>query len=368
MRIGPPGAHMGGASAVGAGLPSLTPSSLDWPPPRRFKVLPRLTRFVLPRPAVARRRFLPILAVAGLALALGGCRSPQPTPETAPPSLPEPALALLEPDTVRARRLGDGVWYRFVWSGRGPWAVHLVSAETGRCDVGLSVVPATSSGEGSRRPMKVSEMAPAPPAEALAGVNGDFFMREAGGLPVGSEVTLTTRRFSDRPALAWSSRGVPWIGSPSRSGDGLVAFGPDTLAADGSAGSRGVQVVGGYPELLDQGRRVGDLVVGGRPGFASSRHPRTAVGFDPDAGVLWLVVVDGRQAPWSDGMSLPELADLFVSLGASEALNLDGGGSSTMTLGGRVANRPSDLSGERRVGNSLWVVRDPTACGGSLPA
>ena len=350
------------------------PSSPDCRPlPCRFKGLRRLTRLVLPRPVVARRRPRPISGVArwgacfALALALGGCRSPQSTPSTDPPSLPEPALALLEPDTVRTRRLGDGVWYRFAWSARGPWAVHLVSAETGRCEVGLSVVPATSSGDGGRRPMKVSEMVPAPPAEVLAGVNGDFFMREVGGLPVGSEVTPTTRRFSDRPALAWNSRGAPWIGLPSPSGAGLVAFGPDTLAADGSRGSRGVQVVSGYPELLDQGRRVGDLAVGARPGFASSRHPRTAVGFDAGAGVLWLVVVDGRQAPWSDGMSLPELTDLFVSLGASEALNLDGGGSSTMTLGGRVANRPSDLSGERRVGNSLWVVRDRTACGRNPP-
>lgn len=313
-----------------------------------------------------RTRFAAVAAL-GACWCLGGCRSPTPTPDDAPPPLPESALALLAPDTVRAQRLAEGVWYRFVWSGRGPWAVHLVSAETERCDVGLSVVPARSSGENGRRPTKVSEMAPGPPAEALAGVNGDFFMREAGGLPVGSEVTSTTRRFSDRPALAWSSRGsAPWIGSPSRSGDGLVAFGPDTLSVDGSPGpAHAMQVVGGYPELLDQGRRVGDLAVGDRPGFASSRHPRTAVGFDAEAGVLWLVVVDGRQVPWSDGMSLPELADLFVSLGADEALNLDGGGSSTMTLGESVANRPSDLSGERRVGNSLWVVRDPTACLGN---
>ena len=336
-----------------------------------------MTHLVVPRPSVARRCPLPTstgaapgsclsLALA-LALAPAGCSSPQPTPEAAPPPLPGPALALLEPDTVRARSLGEGVWYRFVWSARGPWAVHLVSAETERCDVGLSVVPARSSEEGGRQPMRVSEMAPAAPAEALAGVNGDFFMRDAGGLPVGSEVTSTTRRLSDRPAFAWGSRGAPWIGAPSRSGDGFVAFGRDTIAADGSPGSDALQVVGGYPELLDQGRRVGDLAVEARPAFASSRHPRTAVGFDAEARVLWLVVVDGRQAPYSEGMSLPELADLFVSLGVGDALNLDGGGSSTMTLGERVANRPSDLSGERRVGNSLWVVRDPAACGAVSP-
>lgn len=277
------------------------------------------------------------------------------------------ALAFLEPDTVRARHLDEGVWHRYVWSSRGPWALHLASAEIERCDVGLSVVPAKSAEEDDRRPMKVSEMVPAPPAEPLVGVNGDFFVREAGGRPLGAELTPLTRRFSERPAFAWSSGEAPWIGTPSRAGNGLMAFGPDTVAADGLPGSDRIQVVGGYPELLDEGRRVGDLAVEALPGFASSRHPRTAVGFDAEASLLWLVVVDGRQPPYSDGMSLPELADLFVSLGAGEALNLDGGGSSTMILGGRVANRPSDLSGERRVGNSLWVVSDRTACPTASP-
>ena len=74
------------------------------------------------------------------------------------------------------------------------------------------------------------------------------------------------------------------------------------------------------------------------------------------------MVVDGRQAPRSAGMSLPELTDLMAALGADEALNLDGGGSSAMALRGRIVNRPSDATGERTVANSLWVVRSGDGC------
>jgi hypothetical protein len=74
-----------------------------------------------------------------------------------------------------------------------------------------------------------------------------------------------------------------------------------------------------------------------------------------DAGQLLLVVVDGRQSGYSAGMTLRELADLMVSLGAREAVNLDGGGSSEMFLNGLVANRPSD-GAERLVSSALVVL------------
>jgi exopolysaccharide biosynthesis protein len=55
-------------------------------------------------------------------------------------------------------------------------------------------------------------------------------------------------------------------------------------------------------------------------------------------------------------MTLPEAARLMRSLGASDALNLDGGGSTTMTIRGQVVNRPSDPGGERPVGDGLFVM------------
>jgi hypothetical protein len=112
--------------------------------------------------------------------------------------------------------------------------------------------------------------------------------------------------------------------------------------------------VGGFPELLRDGRDVlGEQTVA--ESFGAARHPRTAIGWTDD-GRLLLIVVDGRQPEWSAGMSLAEIAWLFRSLGATSALNLDGGGSTAMVVGGRVVNRPSDREGERAVGNALALT------------
>jgi exopolysaccharide biosynthesis protein len=76
-------------------------------------------------------------------------------------------------------------------------------------------------------------------------------------------------------------------------------------------------------------------------------HPRTAAGRTED-GRLVLMVVDGRQ-PASRGVSLEELASMLRDVGAVEALNLDGGGSSTLVVRGRLVNRPVGGSTEREV-------------------
>ncbi len=115
-------------------------------------------------------------------------------------------------------------------------------------------------------------------------------------------------------------------------------------------------VVGGTPVLVRDGRPVADFLEEGvRRDFVRERHPRTAVGVRPD-GAWVFVVVDGRRPEFSVGMTLSELAELMVSLGCREALNLDGGGSSTFFLYGQVANRPSDLSGERPVSDAILVL------------
>jgi exopolysaccharide biosynthesis protein len=90
------------------------------------------------------------------------------------------------------------------------------------------------------------------------------------------------------------------------------------------------------------------------PGFADARHPRTAVGVRADGRIL-LVTVDGRQPELSVGMTIAELATLLIELGAVEAVNMDGGGSTTMVVRGRVVNSPSDLTGERAVGDALLI-------------
>lgn len=116
------------------------------------------------------------------------------------------------------------------------------------------------------------------------------------------------------------------------------------------------EATGGFPELL----RAGAPVELPATPFAQDRHPRTAIGWTADQRALLLVIVDGRQPPYSAGMSLAELTALFQRLGASDALNLDGGGSTTLVIGGKIVNRPSDAGRERPVGNALAL----SACRG----
>jgi exopolysaccharide biosynthesis protein len=72
-------------------------------------------------------------------------------------------------------------------------------------------------------------------------------------------------------------------------------------------------------------------------------------------GRILLVAVDGRQPAKSVGMTIAELTALLLELGAVEAINMDGGGSTAMVVRGRVVNSPSDPAGERPVGDALLV-------------
>ncbi len=113
-------------------------------------------------------------------------------------------------------------------------------------------------------------------------------------------------------------------------------------------------VVSGGPLLVENGKvnvrssaekMAGDIAYG--------RAPRTAVGLKKD-GTLLLVVVDGRNSQ-SGGFTLAELAQYMLRLGATDAVNFDGGGSSEMVVNGRVVNKPSD-GRERLVSIGLGLV------------
>lgn len=84
------------------------------------------------------------------------------------------------------------------------------------------------------------------------------------------------------------------------------------------------------------------------------RHPRTAFGWNDQS--FFLVQVDGRQKDLSLGMTLDELSDYLVKLGCTDAMNLDGGGSSSLWFDGKIRNNPCD-GYERGIANSLIVLR-----------
>lgn len=121
--------------------------------------------------------------------------------------------------------------------------------------------------------------------------------------------------------------------------------------------------VGGNPMLVRDGAPVPGL---GQSGAFYGLNPRAAVGIAGSRIIL--VVVDGRRPGHSVGMTLVQLADFLISLGATSALNLDGGGSATMVVNGMVTNRPSD-GAERGVANALLLLRglDPGEQDGTAP-
>lgn len=147
------------------------------------------------------------------------------------------------------------------------------------------------------------------------------------------------------------------------SGDFLAALRPGATAqlTQGMGFPGAVDVLGGNPMLVVNGT-VQYADVEGSGGYFAA-NPRTAVGLTADNRLL-VVVVDGREYGYSAGMTLRQLADFMTSLGARDAINLDGGGSSTMWLNGLVANRPSDPT-ERPVSSSLVVLpgADPGQAG-----
>jgi hypothetical protein len=118
--------------------------------------------------------------------------------------------------------------------------------------------------------------------------------------------------------------------------------------------------IGGGPILISNGERQTwpRPVPGTRvPASISAlweRHPRTAIGWNKDD--FFIVEVDGRQELLSAGMTLNELADYMLRLGCTEAMNLDGGGSSMLWVDGQLVNSPSDDE-EREIANAIIFAR-----------
>jgi uncharacterized protein YigE (DUF2233 family) len=114
------------------------------------------------------------------------------------------------------------------------------------------------------------------------------------------------------------------------------------------------QAVGGGPFLVRKGIVSVDATREKfNKDFAEKRHPRSAVGLTK-VGDLWFVVIDGRQK-MSDGATLEETAKVMLDLGCTEAMNLDGGGSSALNILGLTVNRPSEGK-ERPVANGVVLL------------
>ncbi|MBM4283337.1 MAG: hypothetical protein FJ137_22205, partial [Deltaproteobacteria bacterium] len=179
---------------------------------------------------------------------------------------------------------------------------------------------------------------------AVAAVNADFF--DGTQTPIGLAVGEGERWQDDRNdwfALACSADNACTLETTA----GLVGDGVHTAVS-----GKNVLVRPGFVLSAADDSACGE--------FCTIAHPRTAVGLTEDGATLILVVVEGRQDPVF-GMRLSQLARLMVELGATEAVNLDGGGSSAMVIeGSRVTGRPANEPAERRVANHLAIMLDDT--------
>jgi hypothetical protein len=116
-----------------------------------------------------------------------------------------------------------------------------------------------------------------------------------------------------------------------------------------------IDVTNGVPQLIKNGKiDITWQEEKTTKSFVETRHPRTAVAKLKD-GKFLMITVDGRSES-SGGISLYDLAAYLLELGATDAMNLDGGGSTTMFLDGKVVNHPSDKEGERKVSDAIIVT------------
>ncbi len=183
-------------------------------------------------------------------------------------------------------------------------------------------------------------------ADALAAINGTFFDMKNGGsrMLVKSEgkVVNPTQEHSERNGGA-----ITIDGSTVK----IVAGDPVNPKWDAELTAPEVMVSG---PLLITNNQLAPL---SQRTFNTATHPRSAVGLTADNRLLF-VTVDGRQET-AVGVSLFALTTLMQTLGATDALNLDGGGSTTLYVKGQaengIVNKPSDKTGERTVANALLL-------------
>lgn len=166
----------------------------------------------------------------------------------------------------------------------------------------------------------------------------------------------------DGSVLSGTGEGADWLRAHARPGAKVSV--KVNLSAQGARLPRGAGIVNGGPRLLSNGSPDITAYAEGFVWpedpefyyrFGVRRNPRTLAGTMP-GGNLLLVAVDGRRPGYSVGASFEESAQIMKSLGAQEAVNLDGGGSTTMTLGRRLVTRSSDATGERPIGDAVVLL------------
>jgi exopolysaccharide biosynthesis protein len=190
---------------------------------------------------------------------------------------------------------------------------------------------------------------------AIAAVNGGFFNIKNGG-------SVTYIRTGGK--IADSDTAKKWSRNANMTGSVLIKNGSE-LFIDRSMSNQWLDIHPEYDDILITGPLLvekSDIVILPATSLVINKHPRTAIGTKNNRKVL-LVTLDGRTNE-AAGMTLDELAALMISLRCRDAVNLDGGGSTTMWINGKpfngVVNMPCDNKqydhyGERAVSDILVI-------------
>ncbi len=182
---------------------------------------------------------------------------------------------------------------------------------------------------------------------AILAVNGDYYGFRDSGIVIRNGVVF--RDSGAREGLAMYRDGTVKVYDETQTTAAqLVADGVWNTLSFGPAIVESGAAVSGIDQV-EVDTNVGNHSIQGE-------QPRTAIGVTADGHIL-LVVVDGRDPGYSRGATLPELADIMISLGATTAYNLDGGGSSELWFNGVVVNQPSN-GGERATSDILYIAAE----------
>lgn len=268
---------------------------------------------------------------------------------------------LLVSDTGRPRGA-----VAFMTSAGAPLQFDRVTARA-RLRIGRTIVPVTGvdTVRASRAVVVYTPRYGSAPRSAVSGAPGTEWTLDGSPLTV-TAISASTAAKPASPAAVPSAGFVISASGPLppalarlKKGDRVDVAATYTAALGTPIADwrRADDIIGGAGLLLWRGRAVAQWKAESLPmaGFVESRHPRTVIGRDRD-GDTWLVVVDGRQPGHSAGMTLAELTAFARRLGLVDALNLDGGGSTTMVVRGKIVNRPSDPLGSRPVSDAIVVL------------
>lgn len=224
----------------------------------------------------------------------------------------------------------------------------------------ISVGSVKRSVQGVNRPLSADDLVIFTPTfhrTTLTGPDGmEVVVRRNRVVSVG-DLKGSSEVPSDGYVISAVGQSREWVKTHVRKGSRITfSWRLNPIEPDGQRDwTRAQSMLGGGPQLIKDGKiAITDKQEKMATGFAIDRHPRSAIA-RLESGKLVLVTVDGRQPGVSTGMSLYMLADLLLEFGAVEAINLDGGGSTTMVVNNKIVNRPSDQTGERPVSDAILV-------------